>query len=100
MAEQGDMFQGIVDNMKAKLDEQAASDIAAIDSWVNDTYDEIVAATEAQVDVDPFDEPAMEPAIVLAKRSTNKREHYAYGFAAASVGFAAMGAYIYLSKKQ
>ena len=37
---------------------------------------------------------------MLAKKSTNKREHYAYGFAAASVGFAAMGAYIYLTKKQ
>ena len=42
----------------------------------------------------------MEPAIMLAKKKTNKREHYAYGFAAASVGFAAMGAYIYLTKKQ
>ena len=38
---------------------------------------------------------------MLAKKSTtNKSEKYAYGFAAASVGFAAMGAYIYFSKKQ
>ena len=38
MAEQGAMLQGVVDNMKTKLDEQAAHDIAAIDAWVNDTY--------------------------------------------------------------
>ena len=38
MAEMGSEFQGIVDQMKTKLDEQAASDIAAIDAWVNDTY--------------------------------------------------------------
>jgi len=81
--------------MKSKLDEQAAHDIAAIDSWVSDTYDRIVDATEAQVDVDPFDEPA----VMLAKKSSKKSEKYAYGFAAASVGFAAMGAFIYLSKK-
>jgi len=42
----------------------------------------------------------MEPAIMLAKKGANKSEKYAYGFAAASVGFAAMGAYIYLSKKK
>ena len=38
MAEQGAMLQGVVENMKTKLDDQAAHDIAAIDSWVNDTY--------------------------------------------------------------
>jgi len=42
----------------------------------------------------------MEPAIMLAKKSSNTKEHYAYGFAAASVGFAAMGAYIYLTKSK
>jgi len=31
MAEQGAKLQGVVDNMKTKLDEQAAHDIAAID---------------------------------------------------------------------
>ena len=34
MAEMGEKLQGVVDNMKAKLDAQAASDIAAIDAWV------------------------------------------------------------------
>ena len=45
----------------------------------------------------------MDPSVVtLAKRveGSSKREQYAYGFGAASVGFAAMGAYIYFSKKQ
>ena len=42
----------------------------------------------------------MEATIMLAKKGANKSEKYAYGFAAASVGFAAMGAYIYFSKKQ
>ena len=57
--------------------------------------------TEAQVDVDPFDEePVMDDAIMFAKKSSSKKEQYAYGFAATSVGFAAMGAYIYFSKKQ
>ena len=52
--------------------------------------------TEEQVDVNPWDETVM-----LAKKvASNKSEKYAYGFAAASVGFAAMGAYIYFSKKQ
>ena len=37
---------------------------------------------------------------MLAKKSSNTKEHYAYGFAAASVGFAAMGAYIYLTKSK
>ena len=47
--------------------------------------------TEEQVDVNPWDETVM-----LAKKvASNKSEKYAYGFAAASVGFAAMGAYIY-----
>jgi len=97
MAEMGEKLQGVVDNMKAKLDAQAASDIAAIDAWVQKEYDAIVKMTEAPVDVDPFDEQ-----VTLAKKAEgrNTREHYAYGFAAASVGFAAMGAYIYLSKKQ
>jgi len=55
--------------MKAKLDAQAASDIAAIDAWVQSTYDEIVDMTEAPVDVDPFDEPAVEPAVALATKA-------------------------------
>jgi len=45
----------------------------------------------------------MDPSVVtLAKRveGSSKREQYAYGFGAASVGFAAMGAYIYFTKKQ
>ena len=45
----------------------------------------------------------MDPSVVtLAKKveGSSKREQYAYGFGAASVGFAAMGAYIYFSKKQ
>ena len=101
MAEHGEKLQGVIDNMKSNLDKQAAEDIENIDRWVNDTYNEIVAMTEAPVDVDPFDEPEPE-VIALAKKSESKfnKEHYAYGFAAASVGFAAMGAYIYLSKKK
>jgi hypothetical protein len=38
MAEEGAKLEEVVGNMKTKLDEQAAHDIAAIDSWVNDTY--------------------------------------------------------------
>ena len=38
MAEEGAKLEEFVGNMKTKLDEQAAHDIAAIDSWVNDTY--------------------------------------------------------------
>ena len=38
MAEHGAKLEEVVGNMKTKLDEQAAHDIAAIDSWVNDTY--------------------------------------------------------------
>ena len=53
--------------------------------------------TEVEVDVDAYFD---EPAIMLAKKSSKTKEHYAYGFAAASVGFAAMGAYIYLTKSK
>jgi len=56
--------------------------------------------TEEQVDVNPWDEEPMDATIMLAKKGANKSEKYAYGFAAASVGFAAMSAYIYFSKKQ
>ena len=45
---------------------------------------------------------SMDSYVTLAKKveGSSKRENYAYGFGAASVGFAAMGAYIYFSKKQ
>ena len=49
--------------------------------------------------MDPFDEPEppTDEFVAFAQKveGSNKRERYAYGFAAASVGFAAMGAYIY-----
>ena len=100
MAEMSEKFPRLIETYKDKLDAQAASDIAAIDAWINDTYNEVVDATEANMEEEW---PEMEPSVVtLAKKveGSSKRENYAYGFGAASVGFAAMGAYIYFSKKQ
>ena len=51
MAEMSEKFPRLVETFKEKLDAQAASDIAAIDAWINDTYDEIVEHTEGC----PFD---------------------------------------------
>ena len=99
MAEMSEKFPRLIETYKDKLDAQAASDIAAIDAWINDTYQEIVDTTEGC----PFDHPEMDPSVVtLAKKveGSSKREQYAYGFGAASVGFAAIGAFIYFSKKQ
>ena len=99
MAEMSEKFPRLIETYKDQLDAQAASDIAAIDAWIEDTYDEIVDKTEGC----PIDHPEMDPSVVtLAKRveGSSKREQYAYGFGAASVGFAAMGAYIYFTKKQ
>ena len=109
MAEMSEKYPRLIETYKDKIDAQAASDIARVDAWINDTYDEIVDVTtgcpfdhpeeeldvETAIDVDPS-------AIALAKRvaGSSKYERYAYGFGAASVGFAAMGAYIYFSKKQ
>ena len=48
-------------------------------------------------------EPIDEPWVYLSKKvvgSSKNREKYAYGFAAAAVGFVAMGAYLYTQKKQ
>ena len=100
MAEMSEKFPRLIETYKDKLDAQAASDIAAIEAWINDTYNEVVDATEANMEEEW---PEMEPSVVtLAKKveGSSKHEHYAYGFGAASVGFAAMGAYIYFSKKQ
>jgi len=102
MAEMSEKFPRLIETYKDKLDAQAASDIAAIDAWINEQYDEIVDVTTDC----PFDHPE-EPTddmdyVAFAKRSegSSQYERYAYGFGAASVGFAAMGAYIYFSNKQ
>ena len=41
-------------------------------------------------------------AVYLAKETgkSSKREKYAYGMAATTVGFAAMAAYLYMQKRQ
>ena len=51
MAEMSEKFPRLVETYKDELDAQAASDIAAIDAWIKDTYDEIVDVTEGC----PFD---------------------------------------------
>ena len=99
MAEMSEKYPRLIETYEDQINAQAAKDIANIEAWINDTYDEIVDATEGC----PFDHPEMDPSVVtLAKKveGSSKRENYAYGFGAASVGFAAMGAYIYFSKKQ
>jgi len=100
MAEMSEKFPRLIETYKDKLDAQAASDIAAIDAWINEQYDEIVDVTTDC----PFDQPdePTDDIVAFAKRAegSSQYERYAYGFGAASVGFAAMGAYIYFSNKQ
>ena len=99
MAEKSEQFPRLIETYKDQINAQAAKDIANIEAWINDTYDEIVDATEANLEEEMS---SMDSYVTLAKKveGSSKRENYAYGFGAASVGFAAMGAYIYFSKKQ
>ena len=103
-------LQGFIDQFKSDVDAQAAKDIAAVEAWINNNYDSIVAFTESEIEVQPWEE--QEPVLVepepeiyyvaLAKEAgkTSRREKYAYGFAAASVGFVAMAAYLHSRRKQ
>ena len=96
-------LQGFLGDFKVKVDAQAAEDIATIEAWIDNHYDSIVAFTEADIEVQPvLIEPEPEIYYVaLAKETvkTSNREKYAYGFAAASIGFIAAAAYLHTRKK-